>query len=121
MNNSFGELAFRQDSYSEHEKNWQKSVNEYAKFILDHLDKPDFIEFIVNDNQELGQERWKVRLEELFNKATGRIGHHIEESELRAKALESIVKQKNNGELPDSKFLNRFMSEVSKIVPEVLS
>lgn len=120
MNHSSGELAFRQDIYSEHDRNWQKSVNEYAKFILDHLDKPNFIEFIVGDNQESGLERWNLRLEELFDKATSRIGHHIEESELRIKALEIIVKQKNNGELPDSKFLNRFISEVSKVLPEVL-
>jgi hypothetical protein len=87
--------------YSEHARNWQKSAEEIAKFILDHLaDRPEFLDFI--QGREVSPEkaeRWQERLAELISKATKRLGHQIEGRELFLAARQVILDQHEAGEL----------------------
>lgn len=87
--------------YSEHARNWQKSAEEIAKFILDHLaDRPEFLDFVqgIEINPEKA-ERWQARLEELMLKATKRLGHQIERRELFLAARQVILDRHESGEL----------------------
>ncbi len=87
--------------YSEHARNWQKSAEEIAKFILDHLvDRPEFFDFIQGlEISPEKSERWQERLEELRLKATKRLGHQIEGRELFLAARQIILDQHESGEL----------------------
>jgi len=87
--------------YSEHARNWQKSAEEIAKFILDHLvDRPEFLDFIQGlEISPEKAERWRERLEELISKATKRLGHQIESRELFLAARQITLEQHEVGEL----------------------
>ena len=105
--NSFGE------QYSKHEVNWRKSVGEISKFIVDHLERPDFFYFL--DGEEVDKEksnRWQFRLDDLMDKVTKRMGYKIDENKLFVEAYEQILKQKDNGELASSKSLEYFCNHI---------
>src|SRR5680860_864689 len=91
------------EQYSQHEVNWRKSVSEISKFITDHLEKPDFYDFL--DGEKIDKDkmvRWQNRLEDLADKVTKRMGHRIDEDKLFMEAYAQIVSQKNSGQLNPS-------------------
>ncbi|MDD3285103.1 MAG: hypothetical protein PHG95_00465 [Patescibacteria group bacterium] len=89
--------------YSEDLKNREKSIEEIAKFILDHLSSgPDFLSFL--RNQELSSsergERWRERLEKLLSKAQRRVGYRINNRDFILAARNLILQRQAAGELP---------------------
>ncbi len=89
--------------YSEDSKNREKSIEEIAKFILDHLDSgPDFLSFL--RDQELSsperERRWRERLEKLLSKAQKRVGYHINSRDFILAARNLILERQAAGELP---------------------
>jgi hypothetical protein len=105
------------EQYNKHEVNWRKSVGEISKFIIDHLDKTDFYDFL--DGEEIDKEknnRWQLRLDDLTDKITKRMGHKIDDEKLLAEACEQIVRQKNSGELAPTKGLDYFCSHIDELL-----
>ena len=104
MKNNFDESL----AYDKNAKNWQQSAEEIAKFILDHLDRgADFLNFIRGEELEFPEraERWQIRLLELMDKATKRLGHDIgNRRDLLLAARQIIVYRQIAGELPSAKF-----------------
>jgi len=101
--------------YNEQAVNWQKSVSEICKFIVDRLDKEDFCEYLSGENiDEIRAKHWDERLEELYDKATSRVGYRIDRDKLMKDAKENILKLRDSGELPPSKVLDRFCSHVEE-------
>jgi len=97
-------------SYDKHEKNWQKSAEEIAKFILDGLEnRQQFFEFVcgekVDDNKS---GRWQEQLSNLITKAQKRIGHQIDSKKLLMDAREVILNQAENGQLLKIKAYEKF-------------
>ena len=71
------------EQYNKNEVNWRKSVSEISKFIIDHLEKTDFYDFL--SDEEIDKEkmtRWQARLDDLLDKITKRIGYRIDEDKL---------------------------------------
>ena len=102
--------------YSEQAVNWQKSVSEISKFIIDHLEKEDFFDYFCGetiDNKDK-EERWNERLEELYGKATSRLGYKIDRNKLLADAKKHILDLKDKGELLPSKILDRFCEHIEE-------
>jgi len=99
MNNYFEQNS---SSYNEHARNWQKSAEEIAKFIIDHLsDRQEFLEFIRGEEITPEKaERWQERLSELSDKAIKRMGHQINKEELLLAARQIILDRRLAGELP---------------------
>lgn len=90
--------------YSEDLRNREKSVEEIAKFILDHLgSSPDFLSFL--RNQELASpargERWRERLDGLLSKAKKRMGYRIDNRDFILAARRLILQRREAGELPE--------------------
>ena len=105
------------NGYNENEVNWHKSVSEISKFLIDHLDKLDFYNFI--NGEEVDQEkeaRWHERIEELCDKATKRLGYQIDRPELMKQAYYQIVNDNNKGLLAQSKVLEHFCSNVEELI-----
>ena len=103
------------NSYSEHDKNLQKSINELSKFILDNISRPEFIEFIQGIEVSVDKQlRWEEHLEDLEDKITKRLGHHIELESLKKSAFKEILQRQELGELPQSNFLDNFCKAINK-------
>jgi hypothetical protein len=103
------------EQYSEQAIHWQKSVSEISKFIIDRLDKEDFCEYLSGENiDEARAKHWHERLEELYDKATSRVGYRIDRDKLMKDAKENILKLRDSGELPSSKVLDRFCSHIEE-------
>lgn len=119
MKNSFENPG---NNYDEHEKNLQKSIGELSKFMLDNLGRPDFISFLKEeeiDGDHLVKakfERWEERLEDLIDKATKRLGHHVDQAELLRSAYRDILNRKELCELPESKSLDNFCEELDEML-----
>lgn len=108
------------NQYSEHEKNRDKSINELSKFILDNLDRPDFKEFVLGG--EVGKDklvRWQGRWEELIDKITKRLGHKVDQNELKIEVYKNILDLKESGELNPSKYLDSFCEEIEPSIKSV--
>lgn len=99
-----------EQGYNKNEINWQKSVSEISKFIIDHLDnRNDFFEFLTGESEDNDKNiRWQVRHEELLDKITKRMGYRIDDEKLFLEACEQVKKQYQNGELAPSKGLDYF-------------
>lgn len=107
-------------NYNKQEINWQKSVNEISKFIIDHLDSINFYDFINDEMMDKEKkERWSVRLEELKDKATKRLGYKIDQNKLLKEAFFNILNQKNKGELVISNSLEYFCSNIDDLVSKI--
>ncbi len=107
MSNNFEQNPL---AYNESARNWQKSAEEIAKFILDHLsDRQEFLEFIRGEEVTPEKaERWQERLNELSSKAVKRIGHQIDKEELLLSARQIILDRRLAGELPPSSEYENF-------------
>lgn len=106
-----------EQSYSKNEVNWKKSVGEISKFVLDHLDKGEFYEFL--EGEEINKDkmsRWQLRLDELLDKITKRMGYRIDKNKLFTEAYCQIIEQKNSGELNPSKGLSYFCANVDNLI-----
>jgi len=107
---------FEKQPYDENKKNWQKSVAEISKFLLDHsqdglwIEKSDF----ADKEEEERIERFKVRLEELLEKATKRIGYKVDQDKLINDAYSQILALKKSGELPETNILNNFCAAIEE-------
>jgi len=104
------------NEYNKNEINWRKSVGEISKFIIDHLEKSDFYDFL--SGEEIDREkmnRWQERLDELVDKITKRMGYKIDNDKLFMDAYEQVLKQKNNGELASSKSLEYFCNNIDSL------
>jgi len=104
------------EQYNKHEVNWRKSVSEISKFIVDHLEKSDFYDFL--DGEEIDKEkleRWQTRLDDLIDKVTKRMGYKIDENKLFMEAYDQILNQKTSGELPPSKSLEYFCNNIDNL------
>ena len=104
------------NEYNKNEVNWRKSVGEISKFIIDHLERPDFYDFL--DGEEIDKEkteRWQTRLDDLIDKITKRMGYKIDGDKLFVDAYEQILTQKNNGELAPSKNLEYFCNNIDSL------
>ena len=104
------------NEYSKNEVNWRKSVGEISKFVVDHLDRSEFYDFLNGD--EIDQEkmnRWQERLDELTDKITKRMGYRIDTDKLFIEAFEQIVDHKNSGELAPSKNLEYFCNNIDEL------
>ncbi len=103
-------------AYNESARNWQKSAEEIAKFILDHLsERQEFLEFIRGEEVTPEKaERWQERLDELSTKAVKRIGHQINKEELLMSARQIILDRRLAGELPPLPGYENFC----KLLPE---
>ena len=104
------------NEYNKNEVNWRKSVGEISKFIIDHLDKSDFYDFL--SGEEIDREkmnRWQERLDELNDKITKRMGYKINANKLFIQAYEQIESQKNSGELAPSKNLEYFCNNIDEL------
>lgn len=105
------------EPYNKREVSWRKSVGEISKFITDHLEKPDFYDFL--GGEEISQEkrlRWQVRLDELWDKITKRTGYRIDKDKLFTEACQKIIDQKTYGELNPSKNLDYFCDNVDYLI-----
>ena len=93
--------------YNEHEQNWQKTVAEIASFFLakglpeDEVSSP--------------------RLEELFAKATKRMGHKIDAEKLVVEAKKYILGLKEKGELDESRRTVSICEQCEKSLKEDLA
>ena len=96
--------------YDQHEKKWQKSADEIAKFILDGLEgRQQFFEFICGeevDDDKSG--RWQDQLMNLVAKAQKRIGHKIDTQELLTAARQVVLDQAASGPLSEIKAYKKF-------------
>lgn len=91
--------------YNEHAKNWQKSVEEIARFILNHLiDRPEFVKFIQGEEIRVKvAARYQERLEDLLDKAEKNQGYGLKEADrqrLLDDARQKILDWRETGELP---------------------
>lgn len=103
--------------YNKNEVEWRKSVGEISKFIVDHLEKNDFYDFldgVAIDREKM--ERWQTRLDELTDKVTKRMGYKIDEDKLFVQAYEQILKQRDSGELANSKSLAYFCNNLEALI-----
>ncbi|MEI6835903.1 MAG: hypothetical protein WCK59_03640 [Candidatus Falkowbacteria bacterium] len=101
------------EAYNEQAVKWRKSVSEISKFIIDHLDRPDFYNFITGTSaNEEKEEHYQLRLEELITKATKRMGHAISQEKLLSESYDYIINQRDNGVLPPSSSLNHFCENI---------
>lgn len=106
-----------EQSYNKNEVNWQKSVSEISKFIIDHLDnRNDFFEFLSGEMED-GEKnnRWQLRQDELLDKITKRMGYKIDEEKLFFEACEQVRRQYQNGELNPSKGLDYFCENLEDL------
>ena len=104
------------EQYNKNEVNWRKSVSEISKFIIDHLEKTGFYDFL--SNEEIDKDkmtRWQTRLDDLLDKITKRIGYRIDEDKLFLEAYEQINRQYQAGELNPSKGLDYFCSHLEEL------
>ncbi len=91
--------------YNEHAKNWQKSAEEIARFILNHLtDRPEFVKFIQGEEiRAKVATRYQERLEDLLDKAEKNQGYGltaIARQRLLDDARQKILDWREAGELP---------------------
>ncbi|MGE5425761.1 MAG: hypothetical protein ACM3PZ_01675 [Bacillota bacterium] len=107
MRGTLESLSFAKSD--EQSKLWRKSAEEVAKFILDHLESPGFLDFVRGDDvDKRAAGRWQDRLEELYAKAIKRSGHRLEYNDLIAAAREQILKKREAGELEDREVYEKF-------------
>lgn len=109
-----------EQSYSKNDVNWHKSVGEISNFILNHLDKREFCDFL--EGQEIDYDkvdRWRLRLDELLDKITKRMGYRIDKNKLFSKAYYEILEKKNNGELNPSKNLDYFCNNIDYLIAKI--
>ncbi len=105
------------EQYNKQEINWRKSVSEISKFIIDRLDKNEFYDFL--EGKEINKDkmiRWQVRLDELLDKITKRMGYHIDQNKLFTEAYYQIMEQNNSGELNYSKSLAYFCDNINNLI-----
>jgi len=107
--------------YNPKQKDWQKSVGELSKFFLDNskdirlVDQREF----ENKEEKIRAERLKIRLAELLEKATKRLGYKIDEAKLITEAYQHILDLKNSGELAPSNLLDNFCAEIEERLEKV--
>jgi hypothetical protein len=107
--------------YNPKQKDWQKSVGELSKFFLDNskdirlIDQGEF----ENKEEKIRAERLKIRLAELLEKATKRLGYKIDEIKLITEAYQHILDLKNSGELAPSNLLDNFCAEIEERLEKV--
>ncbi len=107
---------FERQPYDENRKNYEKSVSEFSKFFLDHssdglwIGKSEF----GSEGEEDRVKRLQVRLEELVEKATKRLGYKVDEAKLINDAYRHILNMKSSGELPDNNILDNFCAEIEE-------
>lgn len=96
--------------YDKHEKNWQKSANEVASFILNGLEnKQQFFDFVCGEEiDDKKESRWQEQLLNLIAKAQKRVGHQIDAQELLAAGRQAILDRAANGELSENKVFQKF-------------
>jgi hypothetical protein len=106
-----------EQSYNKNEVNWQKSVSEISKFIIDHLDnRNDFFEFLsgeMEDSEKAG--RLQIRRDDLLDKITKRMGYRIDEEKLFFEACDQVRNQYQGGELNPSKGLDYFCNNLEEL------
>ncbi|MFA4942158.1 MAG: hypothetical protein WC564_00795 [Patescibacteria group bacterium] len=107
--------------YDENKINWQKSVSEVSRFLLDHSENGFFVE--QNEFESKGEQekvkRLKNRLAELLEKATKRLGYQVDDQKLINDAYRQIIKMNDSGELPPSGLLKNFCAEIEERLEKV--
>ncbi|MDD2680941.1 MAG: hypothetical protein PHE20_02420 [Patescibacteria group bacterium] len=107
MHNQFESLP---GVYDKNKKNWQKSANEIANFILNGLEgRQQFFEFICGEDVENNRaSRWQEQLLNLLAKAQKRMGYQINNQELLMAARNIILEQSTSGQLSELDVYEKF-------------